>query len=150
MQVSPTTNLELTVCRGTNQYWITSIVLYEMLLLAILIYLSFRNSQISDITAYMEEGSAVTRMVVAITIVTLPAVAMFYFLHTDLAKYYRAAHWLHVVYTVIGPVLYLLVFFIPKVYTVCVFWRSGRCLENTDRRHFKHAEKNTVLLASLQ
>ena len=121
-QVSPSVKLELTFCSGTNEYWVTTIIMYQWLLLVILIYLSYKNSKIS-IKSHMEEGSAGTRMVGAISITTLAALFTFYFLQANLFEFYRAAHWLHVAYTVVAPPLYLLVIFGPKVYVR----RHGEC-----------------------
>jgi uncharacterized membrane protein YhaH (DUF805 family) len=115
MQISPSVKLEITHCESDREeYWLTTLVLYQMLLLAMLVYFNVKDSKMKDIRSHVEESAAGTRIVVAISITTLVTLSTYRFLQTDF-DYYRALHWLHVVYTVIAPPSYILVVFIPKV-----------------------------------
>lgn len=119
LQLSPTVKLEFSFCNDKHDLfgtWLIIIAVYEMLLLGTLLYLSYRNSRLSrNLQAYREEGQSGTRTAVAITLLTLATVITFNILHIDFFKHYIVLYWGHVIYSTVSPVLYLGVFFIPKV-----------------------------------
>lgn len=53
-------------------------------------------------------------MVIAVTVTTLLTVVTHQLLYVKFFVTYIAVYWLHVIYTVVSPVLYLGVIFIPK------------------------------------
>lgn len=110
-------------------FWTAAVGMYECLLLILLLYFSFKNSQISpQLRAHAEEGQAGTRLVVAITVMTFVAISAFSFLQINFAANYIALFWTHVIYTSLSTSLYLIVIFVPKVFTSISLRQCGDCV----------------------
>ena len=94
-----------------------SLLVYEILLLALLLYFSFKNSQISQLRAHAEEGQAGTRGVIAIAIFNFVVFGLFGILLSldPMDVTVEMFFWLQVISTSVIPTLFVAVIFIPKV-----------------------------------
>lgn len=127
LQISLTVVFELSFCNDDNdnsRVWITVFAAYQLLLLIALLYLSYKNSRITNLRAHAEEGQAGTRMVVAVTVMTFVTVSTYNVLQVNLQMFYIAVYWLKVLYTTATPILFLAVIFVPKVRhcAVAIVW----------------------------
>ena len=117
LQISNTEVLELSHCENevkSSIFWLLTIALYQFLLLFMLLYFGYKNSTVAGVREHVHEGAGVARLSISVTITTVIILGAFFVMRVDLSRY-RIEYWLHVVYTTVAPVLYLLVIFIPKV-----------------------------------
>ena len=101
-------------------------LIYEILLLALLLYFSFKNSRIpSQLRAHAEEGQAATRLVIVVSVVniaTFVVITILVQLRAPLASFF----WTYIASSTVSSSVYLAVIFIPKVCTGLNYWlREG-------------------------
>ncbi len=120
LQLSPSVDLRLSHCFNHSTFfsnWKIALVMYTIITLLLLGYLSFKNTKIKDLR-FQEEGQSSARLAVAI-IVSYLVLAILVVTSLDPQHQWLPRHvqmfWSLTTYSTLSPLVFFGVIFIPKV-----------------------------------